>query len=261
MTINPLWVPKRPAMDKVGIDVALIGRNSRCKTAFLKAASISDLANDALEANVWWTSSFTPSRTDLVQAPEHGFSPSGHRLLPARLRHTSAADVVQTDKEYHEPLLLLMSADAIFHKGKLKSGGADGPSCVHAVVSRMKERLGHKPFAVALSVDIDEIGDKTVASAVKTILASVKQDLAIGGVPVVAVSPKTELWLREQVGEGGRVSYTRGDTYFRVSSFQLYKLETRGTHSPNRMCLERPSSCWILFYLDIIKQPYICLLG
>lgn len=212
-------------MDNVGIDVALIGRNSRCKTAFLKAASISELASDTLEAKVWWTSSFTPSRTDLVQAPEHGFSPSGYRLLPARLRHRSAADVVQTDKEHHEPLLLLMSADAIFHKGKLKSGGADGPSCVHAVVSRMKERFGgNKPLAVALSVDIDEIGEKTVASNVKMILASVKQELAIGGVPVVAVSPKTELWLREQVGEGGRVSYTRGDTHFRVSSSNCMKI-------------------------------------
>lgn len=215
-------------MDKVGIDVALIGRNSRCKTAFLKAASASDLANDALEAQVWWTSSFTPSRTDLVQAPEHGFSPSGNRLLPARLRHTLAADVMQTSKEHNEPLLLVMSADAIFHKGKLRSGGAQGPSCVHAVVSRMKERFrGHKPFAVALSVDIDEIGEKTVSSAVKTILASVKEELALDGVPVVAVTPQTELWLREQVGEGGRVSYTRGDTYFRVSSFKRYENSRR----------------------------------
>ena len=206
-------------MDYTGVNIALIGRKSSCKTAFLKAASTYDLVDDALEARVWWTSSFAPNRADLIQTPEHGFCPSGNRLLPARLSHLTAVDVAEIEEERRGAILLVLSADFIFYKGKPRAGG----SCIHTAASRTKERLGLQvPFAIAASVDMDEIGEQQVASTVKTFLTSVKEDLAVEGIPVIAITPRTELWLREQVSEGGRVSYIPGGKHFRVSGYLLY---------------------------------------
>lgn len=232
-----------PKVDQtVGVCVALVGRNSRCKTLFLKAASSSDtaaVADSALETATAWTSTLTPKQTDVAQVPEHGFSPSGERLLSARLSHSSAAEVFgeeskhSSDNDCCEPIILVVPADFVFHKGRPRPSRG-GVSPVKAAVNRLRERFGGRqvPFAVALSVDFDGVGEcgpATMAS-VKAFVDSAKDEMAVEGVPVVAVTPRTELWLREQRGEGGRVSYRRGDSYFRVSSHRTSTV--KGLHSP-----------------------------
>lgn len=205
--------------------VALLGRKSRCKSLFLKAASSSEImiADAALETEVWCTSDFAPTQTDLVQAPEHGFSPSGDRIIPAKLKHLSAADL---DGDFKgsgccPAILLVLQADMVFHKGLPRQNRAGDLNPVKAAVCRTRERLGagdHIPFAVAVSVDTEDNGTVRLdSSSVKSFLESVKEEMSVEGVPVVAVSPRTELWLREQESEGGRVSYRRGDSHFRVS--------------------------------------------
>lgn len=86
--------------------------------------------------------------------------------------------------------------------------------------ARDQERLGSStPLAVAVSVDVEEAGgSKLVPAAVKSFLATTKGELAGNGIPLVPVSPATEMWLREQQNEGGRISYRRGDSSFRVSA-------------------------------------------
>lgn len=121
--------------------------------------------------------------------------------------------------ERYPAILVIVSADMVFHKGQPRPSRG-GSNAVKDAVFRTRERLGgaHIPFAVAVSVDVDdEPGGKLVLSSVKTFIRSMKDELAVDGVPVVAVSPRTELWLREQESEGGRVSYRRGDDHFRVS--------------------------------------------
>lgn len=230
-------------MDPTGLSVALIGRNSKCKALFLKAAASSEKAmSDATtQADVWWIPSYMPGLTeaDIVQAPVHGFSPSGERLLHAQLRHVSVAEIVEEEAKEggggggggchpHPALLLLVSADMMFHNGRPRPvPGA--VNSVKAAVSRARERLGSSeaPIAVAVSVDVQEEGGKgqqlsSSSSTVKALVGSVKDEMAAQGVPVVAVSPRTELWLREQESEGGRVSYRRGDSQFKVSECHLF---------------------------------------
>lgn len=211
-----------------GVRVALVGRNSRCKTLFLKAASSSDTAavsDTTLETEASWTSTLVPKQTDLDQVPEHGFSPFGERLLPARLSHLSAAEIFAEEATHSrdddcDPILLVVPADVAFHKGRPRpSRGGVNP--VKAAADRLRERFGgrHVQFAVALSVDFDDGGEFGPAknATVKAFVSSARDEMALEGVPVVAVTPRTELWLREQQGEGGRVSYRRGDAQFRVS--------------------------------------------
>ena len=225
-------------MDPTGVSVALIGRNSKCKALFLKAASSSEqpVSDATTQIDVWWTPSYVPGLTeaDIVQAPVHGFSPSGERLLQAQLRHVSVAEIVEMKAKEgggsggggryhsHPALLLLVSADMMFHNGRPRPGRG-AVNLVKAAVSRARERLGSSeaPIAVAVSVDVQEEGGKgqqiSSSSSVKALLSSVKDEMGADGVPVIAVSPRTELWLREQEREGGRVSYRRGDSQFRVS--------------------------------------------
>lgn len=201
------------------INVALIGRNSRCKALFFKAASSSEqpLPDTTEVTEARWTCDFAPRESDLAQSPEHGFSPAGERFLPAQLSLASAADVVgEEGKLGGDAILLVVPAEIAFHQGRPRpSRGSVNP--VNAAVSRTRERLGGSqiPFAVAVSVDVEE--DKGLSPDVKAFLSAVKDEMAHEGVPVVAVSPRTELWLREQESEGGRVSYRRGESYFRVS--------------------------------------------
>lgn len=218
-------VPDKVA-SMAGVRVALVGRNSRCKTLVLKAASSSDTAavsDTTLATEASWTSTLTPKQTDLAQVPEHGFSPFGERLLSARLNHLSAADIFGEESKHSrdyacEPILLIVPADVAFHKGRPRpSRGGVNP--VKAAVDRLRERFGgrHVPFAVALSVDFEDgEGFGPAVESVKALISSAKEEMALEGVPVVAVTPRTELWLREQEGEGGRVSYRRGDSQFRV---------------------------------------------
>lgn len=215
-----------------GVDVALIGRNSRCKTLFLKAASRqSSLSATALETEATWTSNLAPKQGDLDQFPQHGFSPSGERLLWARLSHLSAAEIFGEESKHSsgdgngesscQPILLVVPADVAFYKGKPRVS-RDGMNPVMAAVVRLRERFGGRcvRFAVALSVDCEDEGDVGLAAtpSVKAFVRSVQQELEVEGIPVVAVTPRTELWLREQEEEGGRVSYRRGDSQFRVSA-------------------------------------------
>ncbi|CAM9409137.1 unnamed protein product [Scytosiphon promiscuus] len=201
-----------------GISVALIGRKSSCKALFLKAASSSEqpLSDTAVATEAEWTSNLAPRESDLPQAPEGGFSAAGERFLPAQLSHVSAVDVVGDEGKVEvDAVLLLVSAEAAFCKGQPRPSRG-GMNAVREAVIRTRERLGggHAPFAVAVSVDLPE--DLGLSSAVKTFISSVKDEMAQDGVPVVAVSPQTELWLREQQSEGGRVSYRRGDSHFRI---------------------------------------------
>lgn len=224
----------------LGVRVALIGRNSRCKSLFSKAASSSDkrLPDTASDTEVWWTSPLAPREADLAQSPEHGFAPSGERLLPAQLNHASAASVLgeestQGDGDGCEPpvadaarpgageatpaVLVVVGAEVAFHKGYPRPNRG-GVTPVKAAVSRVRERLGggQVPLAVAVSVDVEWDGGPSQSTAIKAFLESAKDEMALEGVPAVAVSPRTELWLREQESEGGRVSYRRGDSQFRV---------------------------------------------
>lgn len=209
--------------------VALIGRNSRCKSRFLEAASSSDKPQDAgvdTPVEAWWTSTFAPAEGGLAQVPEHGFSPAGERLFSARLSHVLAADISGKESKNNrdgsccEPILLVVPAEVAFHKGQPRPSRV-GVNPIKAVVARTRERLGGEQvsFAVALSVDFaDEECFDSIAptAAVKAFVSSVKDEMEVEGVPVVAVTPRTELWLREQESEGGRVSYRRGDSSFRV---------------------------------------------
>lgn len=218
-------------MDKTGVNVSLIGRKSRCKLAFLRASSSSDnpIADTATQATSWWTPDFAPRQTDLVQAPVHGFSPSGERLLPAGLRSVSVADIVDeesiTATNDSKPwasstVLLLVSADVVFHRGQPRTTRAGGSNPVKAAVVHARERLGggdKVKLAVAVSVDVEDDGaGKLVPSVIRCFLDEVRDDKELEGVPISVVSPRTELWLREQESEGGRVSYRRGDSSFRV---------------------------------------------
>lgn len=219
-------------MKSTSVSVALIGRNSRCKSLFLQAACTSDnpLSDSTFQTEAWWTVGFAPKEADLAQAPVYGFSPFGERLLPAQLRHVSAAEVVgeegKCDADGCGPppaILLVVSADVVFHKGRPRPSKG-GVTSVKAAVSRARERLGSGqfPLAVAVSVDVEDDegqGGLHLPSA-KAFLSTVKDEMAAEGVPVVPVSPRTELWLREQQSEGGRVSYRRGDSHFRVSKHQ-----------------------------------------
>ncbi|CAN0522246.1 unnamed protein product [Laminaria digitata] len=222
-------------MDPAGVSVALIGRRSMCKCSFLDAASSSEKAMSGAQRDVWWTPSYIPglSEADIVQAPAHGFSPAGERLLHAELRKTSAADIVEGEAKEgsgggggggchpHPALLLLVSADVMFHCGRPRPG-RDSVTLVKAMVSGARERLGNSDarIAVAVSVDVQDGSWSWLLcspESVKEMLNSVKNEMAKEGVPVVAVSPRTELWLREQESEGGRLSYRRGASEFRVS--------------------------------------------
>lgn len=209
--------------------VALIGRNSSCKSRFLKAASSSDkpLSDTNLDTEASWTSTSTPTETDLAQAPEHGFSPSGERLFSARLSHVSVADIFGEESKNSgddcccEPILLVVPAEVAFYKGQPRAS-RDGVNPIKFVVARTRERLGggQVPFAVALSVDFEDEGcvdSIAPTAAVKAFVGCMKEEMELEGVPLVAVTPRTELWLREQESEGGRVSYRRGDSSFRVS--------------------------------------------
>eukprot|EP00903_Cladosiphon_okamuranus_P013173 g12286.t1 len=210
-----------------GVCVALVGRNSRCKTLFMKAASsaaTAAISDTTLEEEVSWTSTFTPKQSDLAQVPEHGFSPFGERLLSAWLAHVSAAEIfgeesTRSGKDFCDPLLLVVPAEVAFHKGRPRPSRG-GVSPVKAAADRLRERFGgrHVPFAIALSVDFENGGEFGLATmtSVEAFVSSVKDEMALEGVPVVAVTPRTELWLREQEEEGGRVSYRRGDAQFRV---------------------------------------------
>ncbi|CAM9170099.1 unnamed protein product [Hapterophycus canaliculatus] len=200
------------------IKVALIGRNSRCKALFLKAASSSEqpLPATTVETESRWTCEWAPRERDLAQAPEHGFSPTGERFLSAQLSLASATDVVREEGDRKsDAVLLVVSAEIVFHLGQPRPTRG-GVNPVKAAVIRTRERLGggQIPFAVAVSVDVQE--DHGPSSAVKAFLISMKNEMAEEGIPVVAVSPQTELWLREQESEGGRVSYRRGDSHFRI---------------------------------------------
>lgn len=205
----------------MGVHVALVGRNSRCKTNFLRAAASSEnsIAETALETTVWWTSKFAPRQADdLAQAPAHGFSPDGERLLQAQLTQVTAADIALDGGSESTPsaVLLVVPAGLVFYKGQPKLC-AGFPSPVKAVVGRFKDRLGSSsriPIAVAVSVDTEDVA--VVPSPAKAFLELVTEELAADNIPVVAVSPRTELWLREQECEGGRVSYQRGQSSFRV---------------------------------------------
>lgn len=179
-------------MDTTNVEVALIGRNSTCKSSFLKAACSADTPpakTTPPEAQVWWTPTFAPRQTELVQAPVHGFSSSGERLLPARLRQVSAAEVSGGEEgERGIAILLVLAADVVFHKGQPRpSRGGSNP--VKAAVSRTRDRLGggQVPFAVAVSVDVED-GAELVPSTVKVFLASVRgQD----GVPMKATQTRS----------------------------------------------------------------------
>lgn len=224
-------------MDPTGLSVALIGRNSKCKALFLKAASSSEkpMSDSATQTDAWWTPSYLPGlrEADIVQAPAHGFSPSGERLLHAQLRNVSVADVVEEegarDGCCRSALLLLVPAEMVFHNGRPRPGKG-AVALVKAAVSRARERLGggEAPIAVAVSVDAQEEEGKgqLISSSVKPLLDLVKAEMAAEGVPVVAVSPRTELWLLEQESEGGRVSYHRGDSQFRVSEGSVLSADT-----------------------------------
>lgn len=193
------------------------------------------MSDATTQTDVWWTPSYIPGLTeaDIVQAPEHGFSPSGERLLHAQLRHVSAAEIVEEKAKKggggchpHTALLLLVSGDMMFHNGQPRPARG-AINLVKGAVSRARERLssGDAPIAVAVSVDVQEEGRKgqqLSSSSVKVFIGSVKDEMAAEGIPVVAVSPRTELWLREQESEGGRVSYRRGDCHFRVSECHFF---------------------------------------
>lgn len=210
------------------VHVALVGRNSRCKTLFMKAASssgTSSVLDTTLETQASWTSNLTPKQADLAHVPEHGFSPSGERLLSARLSHLSAAEIFGEESKHSGqdgcgPILLIVPADVAFHKGRPRPSRG-GVSPVKAAADRLRERFGgrHVPFAVALSVDFENGGESGLPTteSFKAFVSCAKEEMALEGVPVVAVTPRTELWLREQEEEGGRVSYRRGDAQFRVS--------------------------------------------
>lgn len=204
----------------MGMLTVLVGRNSSCKTSFLQAASASEkqIADTALEILAWFSTNVAPRQGDLQQTPDNGFSPKGERLLPTQLKHTSVADIPGESRDTGPPaVLLVVAAEVAFFRGRPRPS-CDGLNPVKAAVSRVQERLGSDlPFAVAVSIDTQEAGGKLVAALAKSFIASIREDLASGGVPVVAVSPRTELWLREQEREGGRVSYRRGDSTFRVS--------------------------------------------
>eukprot|EP00752_Nemacystus_decipiens_P007085 g6347.t1 len=182
------------------------------------------VADTPSETEASWTSNLTPKQTNLAQVPENGFSPSGERLLSARLSHISAAEIVGEEGKHGGeddcgPILLVVPADVAFHKGRPRPSRG-GVSPVKASADRLRERFRgrHVPFAIALSVDFENGGELGLAitASVKTFVSSAKDEMALEGVPVVAVTPRTELWLREQVEEGGRVSYRRGDSQFRV---------------------------------------------
>lgn len=218
-------------MDKTGMDISLIGRKSRCKLTFFRASSSSDnpISNIATtQVPAWWTPDFAPRQTHLVQAPVHGFSPSGDRLLPARIRSVSVADIIEEESKTAAgdikpcascAVLLLVSADVVFHRGQPRTTRGRGSNPVKAAVVHARERLGGDKvkLAVAVSVDVEDDGaGKLVPSVVRSFLDEVRDDKELEGVPVLAVSPRTELWLRQQESEGGRVSYRRGDSNFRV---------------------------------------------
>lgn len=229
-------VPGKMDSTAGGVHVALVGRNSRCKTLFLKAAASSDTAavsDTTLETEASWTSTFTPKQNYLAQVPEHGFSPFGERLLPARLSHLSAAEIFGEEsklsgEDYCDPILLVVPADVAFHKGRPRPSRG-GVSPVKAAADRLRERFGGRdvPFAVALSIDFENGGEFGLATmtSVNAFISSAKEEMALEGVPVVAVTPRTELWLREQEEEGGRVSYRRGDAQFRVSCHRACAVE------------------------------------
>ena len=220
-------------MGPTGLSVALIGRNSNCKALFLKAASSSEkpMSDLTTQTDAWWTPIYLPGlrESDIVQSPAHGFSPSGERLLHAQLKHISVAEVVEEEKardgSYRSALLLLVPAEMVFHNGRPRPGKG-AVALVKAAVSRARERLGsgEAPIAVAVSVDAqkDDGKGQLPSSSVKPLLDFVKDEMAAEGVPVVAVSPRTELWLLEQESEGGRVSYRRGDSQFRVSEGLIF---------------------------------------
>lgn len=220
-------------MNKTGVDISLIGRKCRCKLSFLKASSSSDnpISDTETQATARWTPDFAPRQTQLVQAPVHGFSPSGDRLLPARIKSVSVTDIVEEEKSKaatgdsspcaSSVVLLLVSADVVFHRGQPRTTcGRGSTNPVKAAIVHARERLGggKVKLAVAVSVDVEDDGvGKLVPSVVRSFLGGVRDDEELKGVPVLAVSPRTELWLRQQESEGGRVSYRRGDSSFRVS--------------------------------------------
>lgn len=241
-----------------GFRVALIGRNSKCKSRFLKAASKKPLSETTLDTEAWWTSTCTPKEADLAQGPEYGFSPSGERLLSARLRHVSASDIFRGESKSSgdggccEPILLVVPAEVAFHKGQPRpSRGGVNP--IKAVVARTRERLGggQVPFAVALSVDFEDEGyvdSIATTAAVKAFIGDMKE-MDLEGVPVVAVTPRTELWLREQESEGGRVSYRHGDSSFRVRSHSelAHVSASDAVGGINPFQLMMPCPLWLCF--------------
>lgn len=207
-------------MQNTGFAVALVGRNSRCKTAFLQGASCSEtpIPPNSNETRAWLTTGIAPREGDLTQAPANGFSPAGERLLSVQLKHASVGDIPAEGLDTVPPaILLVVAAELVFYRGKPRPCRA-GVNPVRAAVTRFQERLGGStPFAVAVSVDVEETEDQLMPTSAKSFLATIKGELAGDGIPVVPVSPRTEIWLLEQQSEGGRVSYRRGDTNFRVS--------------------------------------------
>lgn len=229
-TNHPHKFPYYLAMDKTGVDISLIGRKSRCKLSFFRASSSSDnpISDAATQVTAWWTPDFAPRQTHLVQAPVHGFSPSGDRLLPARIRSVSVADVIEEEIKTAAgdikpcascAVLLVVSADVVFHRGQPRTTRGRGSNPVKAAVVHARERLGGDKvkLAVAVSIDVEDDGvGKLVPSVIRSFLGELRDDKELQGVPILAVSSRTELWLRQQESEGGRVSYRRGDSNFRV---------------------------------------------
>lgn len=206
-------------MQETGFTVALVGRTSRSKTAFLQAASSTEspISADNNETRVWYTSSIAPREDDLTQAPANGFSPAGERLLSVQLKHASVGDISGEGLDTPPAILLVVAPELVFCKGRPRPSRT-GVNPLRAAVTRFQERLGGPmPFAVAVSIDVEEADDQLMPTLDKSFLATVKAELEGDHIPVVLVSPRTEMWLLEQQREGGRVSYRRGGTDFRVS--------------------------------------------
>lgn len=212
----------------MGIHVAVLGRNSRCKTNFLRAAFATEeqAADDSLlDVPAWWTCDFAPKDVDFEQAPLHGFTPTGQRLLLARLRQETAANIADKTDEISSPILLILAYDVVFCRGQPRSSQVD-ENPIRAAATRLKKRLGgNVPFAIAVSIDAE--GHSLEQTQAKSYLSSIADGLAAEGTPMVAVSPRTELWLREQESEGGRVSYRPGQSSFRVSQFLHRRFRSR----------------------------------
>lgn len=206
------------------VDVSVIGRSSQCKTNFLRAASIPERRtsgdSSSLTVPTWWTTRLSPREGDIDQVPRDSFCSSGYRLLPARLKNHTAADVIgEKDEVKPSSVLLVISCDLVFYCGKPRSTG-DAANSVKTVVTRLKDRLGGEiPFVVAVSIDVEYTSLET--SKAKDLLSCVSSELAGLGVRMITVSPRTELWLRDQQNEGGRISYRLGASTFRVRDFSF----------------------------------------